>query len=90
MIVTREITPFKKIPGKDSFEGMTPEAYHGRTDEGYDANGDKTTQGQNDSIDTTYTDLVGRIDRFLNDPSPSTTTTLFAREHSLKSVNHFK
>jgi hypothetical protein len=50
--------------------GMTTEAYRGRTDEGYDVNGDKTTQGQNDSIDTTYTDLVSRIDRFLNGTSP--------------------
>jgi hypothetical protein len=50
---------------------MRPEAYHGRTDEGYDPNDDETRKRQNDWIDTTYPDLVGRIDRFLNDPSPS-------------------
>ena len=48
---------------------MTAEGYHGRTDQGYDVNGDKSIQRQNDSIGARYADLVGRIDRFLHEPS---------------------
>ena len=69
MIVIRKSRSFvKSFSERDLFEGMTAEGYHGRTDQGYDANGDKAIQRQNNSIGTRYADLVGRIDRFLNDP----------------------
>lgn len=61
----------KKFRERDSFEGMTQEAYHGRTDEEYNPKEDKTRQRYKDSIDTTYKELVDRINRFLNDSSPS-------------------
>ena len=60
----------KKFRERDLLEGMRPEAYHGRTEEVYDPSDNETRKRQNDWIDTTYPDLVGRIDRFLNDPSP--------------------
>ena len=48
---------------------MTPEVYHGQTDEHCDANDAKTREGEST---TNYADLVTRIDRFLNDLSIST------------------
>lgn len=51
---------------------MTPEVYHVRTDERSDRSEDKSIQSYHKAIRATYSDLVGRIDWFLNDPSSHT------------------
>lgn len=63
------VTPEIPSAQKD-FLGMVPETYHEQTDDRYDHREDKSAQTQKDSIRATYSDLVGRIDRFLNGPQP--------------------
>ena len=46
---------------------MTPEAYISRADERCEHTEEKAIENKDDTVNSIATDLVGRIDRFIND-----------------------